>query len=170
MKEEVKKLKRVELFKFHDIRTSYLYWRNFMPETLFQEYIAKKRCVGFGKTLLYTELRKCKDETKKARCEKLVEKAKSAMKRSVPARRTILFQEFAGMGYPIYKLSAEDVGDYYALSKNLGNALKNFKNQQYKHIIGMLQEIDRDIYNELVINEIIFSSSHKLGGNKHEDR
>ena len=144
-----------------DVRSMYLYWRNIIPKTIYQKYVKKYNCVLFGSVLVHAELRECEDKTKKAQCEKIIKKARECLKRSFPARRTILLDSFLNktidnslnfgetVNHLVYKLSADDVGNYYVPPEQLSDGLKEFSNRQYKHSIGKLQEIDEEIYDEL---------------------
>lgn len=137
--------------KFDDIESSYLYWRNYLPETPYQEYIAKKKCVSMGKELLPTN--KESNEV----IEAIYKKATDALNNAKPEKRDITFksQDIAGKKYPVYYLSAKNVGDCQAETERLDYVRMDFKNQQYEYVIGQLQEVDDEIFHELIKKKII---------------
>lgn len=147
-KEEEKKPNEPE---FHDIESSYLYWRNYLPETPYQEYIAKKKCVTIGKELLRPIGMRAEE------IRKVYKKAKEALKQAKPGEREISFksQDIAGGKYPIYYLEAEDAGKCQAETERLDDVRMDFKNQQYETIVGNLQDVDDEILHELVVSRII---------------
>jgi len=151
-KEEKREEERPKEPKFDDIESSYLYWRNFLPETPYQEYIAKRKCVSIGKELLPIN-----GGTRKEKIATIYTKATTNLKSAFPKKREITFksQDIAGKKYPLYCLSAGDAGDCQAETERLDYVRMDFKNQQYEHITGKLQEVDDEIFHELIINKSI---------------
>ena len=155
-KDDYKSVKK-EDFIFPDLKTAYMYWRNFLPENTYQRYIAAQNCVIIGKSLLYIELLKCEDAEKKQIYNDVVKKAKETLKKAIPSKREIgfLFQDFAGKKYPVYKMTAKDAGESHSREDEFGEAQKNFRDQQYESCIRELQETDDAIQDILTENDII---------------
>lgn len=156
-KEQKKEKEKPEIPRFYDYKTSYLYWKNFLPETPYQEYTAIKKCVTIGKDLL--------PKNGDSEIEEIYQRAKATLKTAIPSERKISFesQDIVGKKYPIYYLESDDAGKCQAETERLNDVKMDFKNQQYENIIGELQELDDDISHVLIINEIIPLSEPTLG-------
>src|SRR4030042_1361876 len=159
-KEQKKEAEQIIIPHFDDIKSSYLYWRNYLPETPYQEYMAKKRCVSEGKELLKKIKENKENKISKEdndEIDRIYEKAKEKLKTAKPGKRFITFgsQDIAGTKYPVYCLKADDAGECHAETERLDFVRMDFKNQQYEKITGELQEVDDEIFNMLVKYDII---------------
>jgi len=150
-KEQKEEERKPETPQFYDIESSYLYWRNYIPETPYQEYTAKKNCVAMGKELLRPE------GGRKEEILKVYNKAIEALEEATPKNRKIIFgnQNIAGHYYKLYWLTADDAGNCQAERESLDDVKMDFKNQQYETIVKNLQEVDDEIFHELVLSRVI---------------
>ena len=160
--------KNLENLAFRDIKSSYLFWRNFTPETPYEEYFAKKRCVEDGKELMPTDL---KYKTEQERIDGIYVAACTALNKAGPNKRKIKydFQDFGKAGMvKIYHLTADDANEAQSKDEEYEKIEKNFERQQYQTHTKELQEIDNQIFHVLAQKNII-KKEDKPSGELLED-
>ena len=162
-KGEYKSVKK-EDFIFPDLKTAYMYWRNFLPDNTYHEHVAKRNCVNIGCSLLHKESINCNDTAKKKVYEDLVKKGREALKTAIPLKRgtNFLAQDIASKKHVVYKMTADDAGESHSKENEYFDAEKNFRDQQYEACIRKLEEVDAEIQDRLTETDIISSDEPPL--------
>jgi len=153
----------VPVHESKDITNSYIYFRNYESACPFDEYIAKKKCVEFGKELLPTAL---DDAAEQKVVNAIYTEACEILTEARPARRKIKyeFQDFGnGKVTEIYKLLASDADEAQAKESEYDKIEKNFEKQQYETQTKKLQYVDNKIFHVLVVNGIIKKRDRDFG-------
>jgi len=134
-----------------DLRTSYLFYRNYAYRNPYEEYFSLKKCVQIGKELMPHDLDL--DEIHEIYIE-----ACEILAKSHPDKKEITFSnsEIGGeFNKMVYCIKADDAGSAYALDEQLQEILQDFNYQQYEQLLPALQGIDDKIFRILVREKVL---------------
>jgi len=143
-------------FVGRDLLESYMYYRNYMPSNPVETYIAKRKCIEFGKELLPSFVNSTEEdeeqveknqEEQKLRDE-LYERACCVLKEEIPHKRQIKYK-YLDKGNRVYELKAGDADTCEVVKDELDTVKNDFTNQQHEQHMGALTEVDNEIFHVL---------------------
>lgn len=138
-----------------DVTDSYRFFRNYVTDNPIAEYIAKKKCVEFGKELMPMNL---EDKEEQRKVDTIYSESCITLVQARPSKRSVklTFKDFGGDRIlTIYTMTSTDANEAQAREEEFEKVLKNFVEQQYEGCIGKLQEADNKIFHIIIKYRII---------------